>query len=129
MDTTSATAPGNDKGFTGLGEIDQQIVGLRIADNGAWRDFNDEVFAVPTGFLLSPAMGAVLSPELPLEPKWIQRPPTRSALQDDISALAAVAAIRASPGYVLLAPKTYAAFAAVPGLNGNKNFINEFHSA
>mgnify|MGYP001814761388 CR=1 FL=1 len=67
----AAAAFGNDISFFGLGEIFDDFIGFFIDDEGARRNFDDQIIALFAGFLLSLAVGPILGSKLPLESKGI----------------------------------------------------------
>ena len=54
--------------------------------------------------------------------------PLRVNTQDDVSAIAAIAAVRPSPGPKLLTQKADTAPPAITGFDSHGHFVNEVHS-
>jgi len=73
-------------------------------------------------------VAAVGGLELAFELKLLQGAFAVGCHKDDIAALAAVTTIRSAPGYEFFTAEAQTSASAVPGLNGNGCFINEFHS-
>jgi hypothetical protein len=102
---------------------------FRMGDEGAGGDFDDQVGPIAPCFAGALAIAAVGGLELSLKLKLPEGAFAMGRHQDDIAAFAPVTTIRTSARDELFAPEAYAPPAAVPGLNGNGGFINEFHAS
>ena len=86
----------------------------------------------PTGYLptaLALTMAAILGFEMFLVLKLVQSAFSGCCLQNNITAFASISTVRASARHKFFSPETYTTPAAVPGLESNNSFINEFHRA
>ena len=129
VSAAAAAAPGDKKGFIGCGQILQDSAGGGLADQRAGRHFDDKVRAFLARFLIPLPAGTALGLEGSLETKLIKRPFAVGSLKDNRTAIAAVTAVRASPGNEPFPSETDTAATAVSRLNGDGHFIDEFHSA
>ena len=123
--------------FSALGDHDPLACGsqvgeyfstLSVAGNGSGWDRKDEGLCIFPMLVLAPSM---LTPSrfgmMPVG-EIEQRVPLRINTQDDVSAIAAIAAVRSPPGPKLLAQKADTATPAITGFDCHGHFVNEVHS-
>src|SRR5690606_2327607 len=106
-----------------LDKVRDERAGVRVADNRARWDRDDQVRAAAPGFVTAAAVLAVLGVEVALLGERDQRVDRRLDLKVDIATLAAVAARRAATRNVFLAAEVHDAVAAVAALYLNCCFI------
>ena len=125
---TADASPGNDKGLAVNGQVGHDPAGVGILDDRADRDGDDNVFGASSGPVIAlsllPSFGCVVLLILQIE----QRTTAAHGFDDDVTALAAVSAIRPPPGHEFLAPETDATLAAAARFDVNFSFINKFHN-
>jgi hypothetical protein len=85
--------------------------------------------AVFPGPLLALSGAAILGFKPLAKLKLIKGSSSGGCFKNDITAFAAITAVRTATGYKFFAPETYATAAAITRLNRNNRFINKFHSA
>ena len=123
----AATALGRQKGLFGLGQVGEHGARLRILDDRAERYAQNAVHAAPTVLVAALATAAVVRLEVGTVAEIDERAEVAVGHQPDVTALAAVAAVRPAPGHEFFPPETDAAVAAVTGFHVNGYFIDEFH--
>ena len=108
-------------------EIGEQSFAVLLVDLRADRHLEHHVLAVGAVHVLAHAVAAGLGLEVLLVAVIDQRVEAVDRLDDDIAALAAVAARGAAEFDEFLAPERDAAVAAGAGLHINLGFVEEFH--
>jgi hypothetical protein len=121
---TSATAAlSNHHAFVWIGEIMDQLAGVIVIDNGADRDFENNVFSIATGaigtFTVPPAIAFVFR----IEAEVNQRIVALAGFHDDVTTAAAVTAGWAASGNKFFAAEGHAAVAAVACFNADNSFV------
>ena len=84
------------------------------------------ILALPAVSIISLTVGSMGGLEMLMKMIILQGLPLGGGGNQDVSALTAIPAIRASPGYELLPSETEAAIASVSGTNKNLGLIKEF---
>ena len=122
---SASTAAGNHHALVGVGEVVHSFAGVVVVDDGAHRHFQQDVFALASGavgaFAVTPALRLVFG----IEAEMHQRVVALAGLQDDVAAVAAVAARRSAARHKLLAAKGHAAIPAVARLHPNFCLVDE----
>jgi hypothetical protein len=113
--------------ITHLGEIGEQRLAVLLVDLRADRHFQDDAFAVGAVAVLAHAVAAGFGLEVLLVAVVDQGVEPVDGLDDDVAALAAVAAGRSAEFDELLAPERDAAVAARAGHNVDLGFVEELH--
>jgi hypothetical protein len=91
--------------------------------------FNHKVLTVFPGPLLALSGGAILGFKTLVKLKLIKRSSSGGCFKNDITAFAAITAVRTATGYKFFAPETDTTATTITRLNRNNRFINKFHSA
>ena len=115
--TTQATR-GHDDLLAGLCEVGKlegggHRLGVKLANDGAKRDAQDEVLAVATMLAGTLPVRSALGAEVVLEAVVDKRRELRVDTNDDVSAIAAVASVRSALGDICLSAERHAAGTAV----------------
>ena len=118
---------GHDKGLSQLGKIDQDFSGFKIFNNGSGRNNHFQILCAAAGAVVAGTMSAVLGDLMLLVFQIQEGMVTLGSAENDVAALAAVAAVGTAFGNKLLPPETDAARSAVSGLDIYFCFINKFH--
>jgi hypothetical protein len=105
------------------------VPSIRIEDDGAHRHLQDEILTASARAVLGAALRALAGSELRVARQVLQAREPRVRLEDDGTAIAPIAAVRAALGHVFLAPEGHAALATVSGVNANLDFVYEQDSA
>ena len=108
-----------------VGHILDDLVRCGIAHDRTARDLNDEVLAALAGAARALPVLTGCRSIFALVAEVHQRGEVVVHAQDDIAALAAVAAIRAARGDIFFAVEGNGTIAAVTGLHRNLDFINK----
>ncbi len=118
-------AAGDDHAFFRRIEIGQEQLMIRVENQSAGRDVNDQIVAAESGHFFAHAGLAAFG--LPMMPagEIEQGILIRIGDENDAAAVAAVAAVGAALGDVFLAPEGDASVPAVAGFNLNDGFIDE----
>ena len=111
--------------FAVLGELGHEAMGALFEDLRARRHRQDQVGAVGTGALAAHAGGPVARATVRLPAISLQVAFVAVADEDDVAALAAVAAVGSALRDELLATEADAAVAAVTGLQYNLGFVDK----
>ena len=106
-------------------EIGDRQLTARVVDLGAERHVHDRVIAAPAGLAASLAVHAALAPQVPPEAERREVAHVGIGEQDDVAAVAAVAAVGPALGHELLAPERDAAVAAPARLDDHGRAIVE----
>ena len=109
--------------LAGFDQVAQQLAGLRIIDQGARRNRNDQVFGPSPGHIIRPALSAIIGDEAALVAEGGQRVERGHHLQDHIAAAPAVTAIWTAAGDIFLAVEMDHSIAAFAGPDVNLSFI------
>ena len=115
-------APAEDIGRA-VGHVLDDLIGLRVPDQGTPGHPDDQGFAVLAGLALAGAVHAVLGGILALVAEIHQGGEVVVHLQNNVAAVAAVAAVRAAGGNVFLPVEGHAAVAAVSCLHGDPGLV------
>ena len=119
----AAVAAGrHDDALPGLRQVGELVegflrLGVKLADNGPQRDAEHEVRAIGTVATRTLAVRAALGPEVVLIAVVDKGGQLRVRHNDDVAAVAAVAAVGTALGHVGLAPERHASGAAVSALD------------
>src|SRR5690606_28198281 len=108
--------------------VPEHLMGVHIDHRGPDRNRQHQVFTLDSGTIATGTRLAVEGPEFTLEAIIHQRIQRLLCLQPYGTAITAIAAIRPTPGNILLAPETQAAVTTLTGFNNNGGFINKFHN-
>src|SRR5580704_4231884 len=111
-----------------LGEIGKQSNAVFLVDLGTHRHLEQGVSTVGAVAVLAHAGAAILGEEVLLITIVDEGVEAFDRLGDHITALAAVAPVRAAELDELLAPERHAAVAAVAGANIDLGLVEEFHA-
>ena len=122
---SAAAAVGDDDALVGTGEVPDFLAGFFVVDDGADRNFQDDVFAVAAGFVGAFAVASALGFVFGIEAEMDERVVALAGFHDDVAALAAVAAGGAAAGNEFLAAEGQAAVAAVAGFHSDFGFVDE----
>jgi len=123
----SDAAAGRDEGLSRRGQIRKNLAGFKILHQRSGRYDNFKILRAAAGAVVARAVPAVFS-DLMLTIFQIQQGVVRLGRpEDDVAALAAVAAVRTAFGDELLPPETHAARAAVSAPDEYLGFVNKFH--
>ena len=127
---TTGTTGGHHDALPIVGEVGQIVGGLHrrgieLADDGAHRHLEDKVLAVGAVFARALAVRASLGAEMMLESIIDERRELGVGLDDDIAAMAAVAAVGSALGNEGLTTERHAAGAAVAALDVDAANIGE----
>ena len=126
-DQTTLPAACDQQTLAVFGQIADHFVGHDVVHYGADRHDDDLVVATLAVHLPAHAVLAALGAELGLVAEVDQRVEVLVGHQPDTAAIAAVAAIRATQRYELLAAKADAAVAAIACADLDFGFVDEFH--
>ena len=116
---------GDDKGLVLSDHVRDHRAGLPVLDDGPGGDADHQVGGVPPVHVLALSVRAVPGPVQVLVLEIEQGALARVDLQDDMAAVASVAAVRTAARHVLLAPETAASVAAASGLHVNSRKVDE----
>ena len=108
-----------------VGHILDDLVRCGIAHDRTARDLNDKVLAALAGAARALPVLTGCRSVFALVAEVHQRGEVVVHAQDDIAALAAVAAVRAASGHIFLAVEGNGTIAAVARLHRNLDFINK----
>ena len=128
----SHTAPAALRENEGLLQVDkivEDIAAFNVANNGAHRQVDGQIFTVVPAFQPALTGSAVVGFILFFELKMIEGAFVGCGPEDYIAAFAATATVRPTTRDGAFAPKTDATSAPLAGLNDDSDFINEFHAA
>ena len=132
MRVTQATRAtrGHDDALSIMREVGYLIArfhraGIELTDNRTHGDLQHEVATIGTVLFGALAMRARLGAEVVLEPIIDKRGKLGIGLDDDVSAVTAVAAVRAAFGHKRLAAERHAARAAVAALDVDAANVGE----
>ena len=109
------------------GEVGEDMLLVVGEDLGSDRDLDDEVVAAGAGAVLARAALAARSPEMLGVAEVDQRIEAVDRLEDDVAALAAVAAVWAAIFDIFLAPEADRAGAAGAGADEDLGLVEEVH--
>ena len=126
---TAVAAASKDNTLAALGEIGEKRLAVFFIDLRADRHLEHGVGAVRAVAVLAHAGTAILCEKVLLVTIVDQRVEAVDRFGDDITALAAVAAVRAAVFNEFLTPECHAAVAAVAGADIDLGFIEELHAA
>ena len=107
------------------GHVLDDLIGLRIPDQCAPGNPDGEALAVLAGFALAGAVHAVFGGVFALVAKIHQGGEIVVHLENDVAAVAAVAAVGAACGDIFFTVEGYAAVAAIAGLHGDAGLIHK----
>ena len=108
-------------------QVGEYFSTLHIACNGSGRDGKNEGLCVFPVLILTPSMIAPGRFDVMPMGELKQGVALRVDAQDDVSAVAAITAVRSSPGPELLAQKADTAAPAITGFDRHGHFVNEVH--
>ena len=114
--------------LAGSTQVGKYCSTLHIARNGSGRDGKSEGLGVFPVLILTPSMFAPGRFGVMPMGELKQGVALRVDAQDDVSAIAAIAAVRPSPGSKLLAQKADTAASAITGFDRHGHFVNEVHN-
>jgi hypothetical protein len=120
---------GNHRALTRLGEIREQDLTVFFIDLRSSRHFQHDILTARTVAVLAHSGAAVLGFEMLLVAVVYERVEAIDRLYDDVTTLAAVAAVRPAEFDEFFPPERYAAIPAVAGAYINLGFIKKFHDA
>ncbi len=123
------SAARNQQLFAMRHDLANVFFGIGVVHAGADRHPDQQVLALAPGHLPAHTVLAAFGTMVTLMAKIDQRIQTAVADQQDTAAVTAVTAIRAALGDELFAPKAHAAVAAIPGLDLDNRFVDEFHAS
>ena len=124
----AAPAVGDDDALVGPGKVPDFLAGLLVVDDGADRDFQQNIHAFASGFVRAFAVASALRFVFRVEAEMDERVVALAGFHDDIATLAAVAAGRAAARDEFLPAEGEAAIAAVAGFDSDCGFIDEHWS-
>ena len=126
--SSAFSAVGDHDLLAGGVEVGEYFSTLSVTGNGSGWDRKDQGLCIFPMLVLAPSM---LTPSrfgvMPMG-EIKQCVPLRVNTQDDVSAIAAIAAVRPSPGPKLLTQKADTATPAITGFDSHGHFVNEVHS-
>ena len=125
----AVAALGDHHALAGLGQIGEQRLVVFREHLRAGRDLHDDIVAAGAGPVLAHAALAALGLEVLLVAIVDERVEIIHALDPDVAALAAVAAVGPAEFDELFAPESDAAVAAVARAHVDLGLIQEFHEA
>ncbi len=111
------------------GEVGEDILLVVVEDLGADRDPDDEVPAAGAGLVAAGAALAARRLEMLGVAEVDQRVEALDRLEDDVAALAAIAAVGAAIFDIFLAPEADRAGAAGAGADEDLGLVEEMHRA
>src|SRR5262249_26802529 len=114
---------------TGFGQVGEQLARVLVADERAHRDPQDEVLGGGPVHVAAHPVLAVPGPVVLLVPVVEQCGQAGVGLEDDGSAVAAVAARGSAALDELLAAEGNGTVAAVPGLHLDGDLVDELHGS
>ena len=120
-------ALGDDEPLIGLTDVGDDLAGVMIGDNGAQGHRDDAISAISAVHLLAHAVAAVLGPVVRVVGEVEQGVDGGVANEDDIAALAAIAAIGSALGDVLLAAHADGPVASLAGADEDCGAIEKQH--
>ena len=124
---TAATALGDDDLVTVLLEVAQDVAAIAVADDGARRHGNEELVSLAAVAVGRLALAAAFGPPVLAIDDVGEAVGAGDRTDNDVAAVAAIAAVGAALGHILLAPEATAARAAVAALDVNRHPIHEYH--
>jgi hypothetical protein len=124
---TAVAASQKDELLAGAGEISEHQAVIFIHDLSAGRDPQNQTFAVGAGALAAGAGTTVLRPKMLPIPVINQGIEVLGRDQDDVTAFAAIAAVRATELDKLLPAKAHCAAPAVTALQVDLALIEKLH--
>lgn len=122
---SAASAFADRESLAGRGQVADQVARLRVEDDRPRRDEDDEILAALSRLLVRAAAFAIRRGELLVLSESRKRVERGLDFEDDIAALAAVAAIGTAARLELLAAKVDHAVAALAGTNVDFYVVNE----
>jgi hypothetical protein len=120
-------ATGDGDALADVGEIGKQRLAVFLVDLRADRHLQHRILAVGAVAVLAHAVAAARGLEVLPVAIVDERVEAIDGLDDHVTALAAVAAVRAAELDELLAPERHAAVPARAGLDVDLGFVEEFH--
>src|SRR5215472_9656178 len=124
---TPPSAGGSDKTLGGCDQVAQQLAGLRVLHQRAYRHMEQKIRRGGPVAVVAQAVLAILRSMHRLVAIVEQRGKTRVGDQHDRASLAPIPAARPAALDVLLSPKCDRAIATVAGLHRDPRFIDELH--
>ena len=121
----SAASAGDHDAGPGVREVGDGHLAARVEDLRAERHVHDGVVPAPARHALALAVHAALAAQVPAEAERREIAHVGIGEQDDIAAVAAVAAVGPALGHELLAPERDAAVATATGLHDHRRAIVE----
>ena len=126
---TTAAATGDDHLLAGRHQIKEDLLGFRIADDGARGQFKDQILAVAAGFLTALTGGAIGRLVVSSILEMVESAFVRVGDKDDVAAVTAVTAVRSAAGNEAFASKTNATASPVAGLDCDRGFVYKLHAS
>ena len=122
---SASPSAGDDHRITRPLHVAEHVAAVAVADDGPRGDLDDEVLGPSTGAVRALAVLAPVGLEVTLGRQVGEVGEPLDGAHDDVAAIAAVAAVRPAPGYVLLAPEADATVAAVAPSDENRDPVHE----
>ena len=122
-------APGDHHFVTHLVQVGERGAAVRVARHGAGRDGQHDRGGVFAVLVLAAAVFAARRADVVPVGQVEQSVALRIDADDHVAAVAAVAAVRPTPGPKLFAQEAHAAAPAVPGRHRQRNLIDEVHTS
>src|SRR3712207_6650743 len=120
-------APGEEHALARMGHVGDERLAVLVEDLGARRHLQHDILALGAGAVLAHAVLALLGLEVLLVAVVDEGVETLDALDPDVAAAAAVAAVRAAELDELLASERHGARAAVAGADVDLGLVEELH--
>jgi hypothetical protein len=124
---SAVTALQEDDLFARLGEVGEDVLALIVEDLGAHRDPDDEILAARAGPVLAGTALAARCLEMLGVAEVDQGIEALDRLEDDVAALAAVAAIRPAIFDIFLPPEAHRSRPARAGADEDLGLVEEMH--
>ena len=124
---TAVAAFGDQDFFARHQQLEQNLAGFGVADDGAHRHFEGDVVTGRAKHIAAHAVLPALGLEAARVAKIHQGVEVDVGNRPDMAATTAVAAVRAAKFLVFFVPKRCAAVAAIAGGHVDQGFINKFH--
>ena len=122
---TALAAPRDNDVLAVILEVPEHMAPVTIANDRAVRDLDDQILGVFPGAIGPLTMLSAVGSPVALAGEVRQVGETGGSLHDDMSASAAVSAVRAASRDVFLAPKAQAAITAVSPTHEDRHAIDE----
>ncbi len=125
VSATAATALGNDHLLTRFGQVAEHIAAIAVVDERTWGNFYHQLASHLAVGLVAGAGAAIGRARMLAMHDSRQAVRVGQGANDNVAAIAAVAAVRTAFGDILLAPKAAGAVAAVAAFDVHHHSIDE----